>query len=1030
MPNTDTFQVAPDYFPSKDEGKACVRHNTNPRYKFFRQTHFTAGDYEQFLTYWDKTSHTRRYDLRHTENMPTQVACPLYRDISSEHVIQTFEYIFHKFKKGIFVKIVENELRVFLPFSKIDFINEWSDRIRVDPVRFPKGILSMIGESAEATGFGSNPSVHYMMDHWYANNGLLRYEFPISENDSGIGAIRDMFLALTRERRVPDVEFFINKRDFPILRNDGMEAYECIFGDDHPMVSHGFSKYCPILSMTTTDRHADVPIPTWDDWSRVSYPSKRFGKDFNEYPDPFVGSYRTKKDTAVFRGASTGLGTTIETNPRLRFAAASLRGRADDDNIPFLDCGITKWNCRPRRCRASDYYDYIHQDLINQIPLVPTMTYQEQATHKFILHLPGHSEAYRLGMELGMGSVILLYPCRYKLWYSHLLVPYVHYVPVQEDVDDVIEKIRWCKQHVDDCEKIAHNAREFYETVLSRNGLLDHVSDVLCHVQKQTGLLQYPQKSMTEFQTHTQSAHLKLEAQILSTVRSFPTIDTTQDMTRLHPKTFQIILHRIDPHVIIDLIENAPVLKKSRSMILRKISVGGRALCCKTPLHPREDHIIHECFVGQMGLNRYANICPMITYTFGRWGDHVLTDFVEGDTLELSLHKQSFPNIVTFFLEILVQLSVLLQFLQREIGFIHFDLYPWNIIIRENTQRHTFSFPIDTNKNITFTPRFFPVLIDFGKSHVVYQNMHFVMIEPFHLHLHQDIFSILISGLFILIQYHKLKHADIVRVIKLINYISKTSYTRFCAFETLHQIKAFLRVKKKYSNMLMNDKSEFHRVEPIQFFQYLTTHFHIDMSTHSPSTNDFILSSEVHFSRFYCIHEACSVFNIDRSICDPLAIFWDDHDPLKCQTSSNSIHNLFKMYMDHVMLSTVFHPQRDDPNALIHMMKTHLDSIKHRVNIRYKKHPDVEHVSLPRFFSHPDMKVIGSIIREQDQNHFFERHKMLQILQHATQHHPELDVFQEFLTSATARYFMSSIIVSNLVSSGRNHIFRYQHYLS
>ena len=33
--------------------------------------------------------------------------------------------------------------------------------------------------------------------------------------------IKDMFECLAREREIPDFDFFLNKRDFPILKGDG-----------------------------------------------------------------------------------------------------------------------------------------------------------------------------------------------------------------------------------------------------------------------------------------------------------------------------------------------------------------------------------------------------------------------------------------------------------------------------------------------------------------------------------------------------------------------------------------------------------------------------------------------------------------------------------------------------------------------------------------------------------------------------------------------------------------------------------------
>ena len=91
MPNTDSFQAHPDFFSSKEEGKQAVRVNTNVRYKFFRQTHFTAGDYEQFLEHWDQTSHVRTMT---SPNEPCpSISCPLYRHLTTDDVLHSFENI-------------------------------------------------------------------------------------------------------------------------------------------------------------------------------------------------------------------------------------------------------------------------------------------------------------------------------------------------------------------------------------------------------------------------------------------------------------------------------------------------------------------------------------------------------------------------------------------------------------------------------------------------------------------------------------------------------------------------------------------------------------------------------------------------------------------------------------------------------------------------------------------------------------------------------------------------------------------------
>ena len=52
------------------------------------------------------------------------------------------------------------------------------------------------------------------MNKWYSNNCLVRFEYPPSEGDSGVSQMKDMFSSLCNTRKIPDIEFFVNRRDF------------------------------------------------------------------------------------------------------------------------------------------------------------------------------------------------------------------------------------------------------------------------------------------------------------------------------------------------------------------------------------------------------------------------------------------------------------------------------------------------------------------------------------------------------------------------------------------------------------------------------------------------------------------------------------------------------------------------------------------------------------------------------------------------------------------------------------------------
>ena len=58
------------------------------------------------------------------------------------------------------------------------------------------------------------------VNKWYANNCLIRSEFPTGENDRCIPNLKDLLLTLCEQRIVPDIELFFNRimKDFILLQ--------------------------------------------------------------------------------------------------------------------------------------------------------------------------------------------------------------------------------------------------------------------------------------------------------------------------------------------------------------------------------------------------------------------------------------------------------------------------------------------------------------------------------------------------------------------------------------------------------------------------------------------------------------------------------------------------------------------------------------------------------------------------------------------------------------------------------------------
>ena len=74
----------------------------------------------------------------------------------------------------------------------------------------------------------------------------------MTEGDSNVTCLKDMFETLIRERDVPDVEFFLNRRDFPVMLKNKKHPYPWLAGERIPRYPLGES-CLPVLSMCSSD---------------------------------------------------------------------------------------------------------------------------------------------------------------------------------------------------------------------------------------------------------------------------------------------------------------------------------------------------------------------------------------------------------------------------------------------------------------------------------------------------------------------------------------------------------------------------------------------------------------------------------------------------------------------------------------------------------------------------------------------------------------------------------------------------------
>ncbi len=808
-----------NYYTDFEECRRIRRVNTNPRYSNFCQSHFTAGDEQQFEQHLERV-------LRPKPENPAECLPDFwekYSALTTDSVEHTFQYIFHKFKKGMYIRIEQGKVEKVLPFSKHHYTNEWSDRVQVD--------LEVVRRAYAIEGRPFREKhVNKHVDQWYANNGLVRFEYPFQENDTGVGTLVDMLETLVEVYPdTPSLECFVNKRDHPLLRVDGLEPYDTMFGET-PLCSHQYPTYAPILSMCGREGFADILIPTWDDWARVQMEEgKYFPKHtqfFRDRPFSFEREWENKKPVAVFRGSSTGMGVTLADNMRLKVAWMSLQGERDVDGLPFLDAGLTSWNARPRIDPHTKHLVTFSDKLVQQVPLVPYMDVESQSEFKYLLNIDGHVAAYRLSLMLGMGSVVLSVESPYRLWFSSQLIPYTHYVPVASDLSDLFEKIRWCKSHDTECRYIAQHAKAFYDTVLSKQGMLTYLYDLFVRLKRHTGQYVYLPNPYSLLRERGSPQY------------SFPPNDLPfQEGEGLLPPYGRT-------HALLEgLGWYFSCLPKEKWVFETDMSYN-RNSTLKVwrykqlqMLSKESNETRNEAVIGSHCINPLLADIPHFVYTYP-------------STEETVVHVEYIPDGVSFFdylrgdqfqiheyCSILVQTALAIHTAQHACLFMHYDLYPWNILIQRPPQKRTVHYTLDASHFIRLHATALPILIDYGKANGVVKGVFYGSSNPFAFCPIHDVLCILISSMYTILHSRTLNKKELRVLFTLSEFFSGGAYTQHKTFSTMKELKYFLHTHKKYSSMLETPKHDMADKTPLDFVHFI--HKHGLTSFHFTSTREW-----------------------------------------------------------------------------------------------------------------------------------------------------------------------------------------------
>ncbi|XP_071116529.1 protein O-glucosyltransferase 2-like [Haliotis cracherodii] len=242
-----------------------------------------------------------------------------------------------------------------------------------------------------------------------------------------------LLLSLTRKVKLPNMEFIMNFGDWPLEKRKMSE---------NPI---------PIFSWCGSDDTLDIVIPTYDITEATLEMMSRVTLDIFSVQGNTGPRWEEKSDVAFWRGRDSR-------EERLQLVQMA---RQHPDKI---NASLTNMFFFPK-------------DENKYGKLVKPVSFFSFFQHKYQLNLDGTVAAYRLPYLLAGDSTVMKQNSHYYEHFYKNLEPYVHYVPFKRDLSDLMEKLKWAREHDKEVQEIAHNAQEFVRHQLTP-------ADIYCYHTK------------------------------------------------------------------------------------------------------------------------------------------------------------------------------------------------------------------------------------------------------------------------------------------------------------------------------------------------------------------------------------------------------------------------------------------------------------------------------------------------------------------------------------------------------------------
>ncbi|XP_046604805.1 protein O-glucosyltransferase 2-like isoform X1 [Neodiprion virginianus] len=224
-----------------------------------------------------------------------------------------------------------------------------------------------------------------------------------------------ILLSLARKFVIPDIELFVNLGDWPLVSNT--------------------EKTYPIFSWCGSDDSKDIAMPSYDLTESTLENMGRVMLDMLSVQGNTKLPWLAKVEKAFWRGRDScrerlDLIDIARKHPDLINASIT--------NFFFFKNEIDKYGPRENHTSFFNFFDY-----------------------KYQLNIDGSVAAYRFPYLLAGDSLVFKQESKYYEFFYKQLRPYEHYIPIKKDLTDLVEKIRWAKQHDNIAYKVSRNGQLF-----------------------------------------------------------------------------------------------------------------------------------------------------------------------------------------------------------------------------------------------------------------------------------------------------------------------------------------------------------------------------------------------------------------------------------------------------------------------------------------------------------------------------------------------------------------------------------------